>query len=164
VITSLEIDSPDLMNVGDLWGRGWSLIPLRYRGKRPACGSGRPTKRLPIFEELEQWFGPSPDYNIGIVTGTVSGIFVLDCDSPEAMAWAGEHLPPCEMRVRTARGVHLYYPYSGDHLERLRSVVRGICFTPILRDSLLRALGPSLKAAPKTVCAWHPFDNDTVEV
>ena len=38
-------------------------------------------KRLPTFEELEHWFLPAPTANVGIVTGMVSGIFVLDCDS-----------------------------------------------------------------------------------
>ncbi len=115
----VEIDRPDLMNVGDLWGRGWSVIPLRPRDKRPSLASWAPyQKRLPTFEELEQWFLTAPTANVGIVTGIVSGIFVLDCDSPEAMAWAEEHLPPCGMRVRTAKGLHLYYPYSGDRLAK----------------------------------------------
>jgi hypothetical protein len=38
----LEIDRPDLMNVGDLWGRGWSVISLRPRDKRPALRSWAP--------------------------------------------------------------------------------------------------------------------------
>jgi putative DNA primase/helicase len=115
----VDIDRPDLMNVGDLWGRGWSVIPLRPRDKRPALPSWTPyQKRQPAFEELEQWFWAAPTANVGIVTGKVSGIFVIDCDSTEAIAWASEHLPPCEMRVRTAKGVHLYYPYSGDRPAR----------------------------------------------
>jgi putative DNA primase/helicase len=118
-VASLDSGRPDLMNVGDLWGRGWSVIPLRSRDKRPALPSWTAyQKRLPAFEELELWFGLAPGYNVGVVTGTVSGIFVIDADSPAALAWAHEHLPPCEMRVRTAKGVHLYYPYSGDRPAR----------------------------------------------
>jgi len=110
----LEIDRPDLLNVGDLWGRGWSVIPLRPRDKRPALRSWAPyQERLATFDELEQWFLSAPTANIGVVTGKVSGIFVVDCDSPAAIAWATEHLPPCEMRVRTAKGLHLYFPYTG---------------------------------------------------
>jgi hypothetical protein len=112
--TRLEIDRPDLMNVGDLWGRGWSVIPLRPRDKRPAIPSWKVyQQRLPTLDELEEWFWTNPEGNVGIVTGSVSGIFVVDCDSPAAIAWAAEHLPPCEMRVRTAKGLHLYFPYTG---------------------------------------------------
>jgi hypothetical protein len=27
---------PDLLNIGDLMARGWSIIPLQYRSKVPA--------------------------------------------------------------------------------------------------------------------------------
>jgi len=117
----LPID-PYLYNIGDLWGRGWSIIPLRERDKRPAIPWTPYQRRTPTPDELDQWFVRPERMNVGIVTGRVSGIFVVDADSPAALAWADEHLPPCDLRVRTAKGIHLYFPYSGD--KPIRNKVR----------------------------------------
>ena len=51
--------------------------------------------------------------NIGIVTGAVSNLIVIDCDNSEAMAWADVHLPATPWRVRTARGEHRGYRHPG---------------------------------------------------
>jgi hypothetical protein len=104
---------PDLLNIGDLLARNWSIFPLKPRSKLPAVRSWLEYQRRHLnFDELEQWFS-TPDYNVAVVTGRISGIFVVDLDSPAAIAWATEHLPPYDLRVRTARGLHCYYPYSG---------------------------------------------------
>jgi hypothetical protein len=108
---------PDLLNVGDLFARGWSVIPLKPHSKIPAVKWEPYQRRLATLEELEKWF-TAPGFNVGIVTGGISKIFVVDADTPAAMAWAEEHLPPCDLRVRTAAGCHLYFPYSGDRPMR----------------------------------------------
>lgn len=119
----LPIDRPDLANIGDLWGRGWSIFPLHHGTKRPALPSWLAYQhRTPTFEELERWFGSADPFNVAVVTGKVSGIFVIDVDSAAALAWVEECFPPCDMRVRTGKGVHLYFPYSGD--RPLRNKVR----------------------------------------
>jgi putative DNA primase/helicase len=123
--TSLPGCRPDLLNVGDLWARGWSLIPLKPRDKSPAIPSWTAYQHRPAsYDQLETWFAPPRGWNVGVVTGRVSGIFVIDCDSPDALQWAEEHLPPCDLRVRTAKGVHLYLPYSGDRPMRNKVRVR----------------------------------------
>jgi hypothetical protein len=110
---ALRVD-PYFYNLGDLLQRGWSLIPLKPREEVPAIKSWLEyQRRPPTFDELETWFERGR-CNVGIVTGKVSGIFVIDADSPAALAWCNANLPPCELRVRTAKGQHLYYPYSGD--------------------------------------------------
>ena len=75
---------PDLLSIGYLMARGWSIIPLRARSKVPAVKWEPYQRRLATLEELETWF-TRPGSNVGIVTGTISGIFVVDCDSPEAL-------------------------------------------------------------------------------
>lgn len=114
----------DLLNIGDLWARGWSLIPLRPRDKRPAIKSWTEYQKRPAgYDQIEQWFAGNAGYNVGIVTGSVSEIFVVDCDSPAALTWAADHLPPCEMKVQTAKGLHLYFPFSGDQPMRNKARV-----------------------------------------
>lgn len=114
----------DLANAGEFLMRGWSVFPLRNRDKRPAIRSWVEYQhRPPTYDELEQWFTGAVR-NVAIVTGKVSGLFVVDADSPAALAWAAEHLPPTEMRVRTAKGCHLFYPYSGERPMRNKCRVR----------------------------------------
>lgn len=120
----LPIDRPDLANIGDLWGRGWSVIPLEYGGKKPAITSWLEYQKRPAtYAELEPWFG-ARRRNVGVVTGHVSGIFVLDADTPEAIVWAHENLPISDMRVRTANGVHLYYPMSADSTMKNKTRIK----------------------------------------
>ena len=55
----------------------------------------------------ERW----PDANLGIATGPVSGLVVVDVDGPEgeaALRKLGLALPPT-LEVQTGRGRHLYY-------------------------------------------------------
>lgn len=124
-LASERSEAEYLANIGDLWGRGWSVIPLEPRGKRPVLASWLEYQTRPAtFAELENWFGGTQRFNIGIVTGHVSGIFVLDADTPEALDWTRDHMPVTEMRVRTARGVHLYYPLSVDARIRNKTKIR----------------------------------------
>ena len=115
---------PDLPSLGDLMARGWSIFPLKPRSKVPAVRSwAKYQHRLATVDELEQWF-TTPGFNVAIVTGRLSGIFVIDVDSPDAIEWATQNPPPCELRVRTAKGLHLYYPHSGDFAWRNKVRVR----------------------------------------
>jgi hypothetical protein len=121
--TSLPDCRPDLLNIGDLMARGWSIFPLNPRSKRPAVKWEPFQHRPATLDEIETWF-TKPGYNVGIVTGRISRIFVIDLDSAAAVAWAEEHLPPCDLKVRTAKGVHHYYPYSGDRPMRNKCRVK----------------------------------------
>lgn len=107
--------SDDLLErVGDLWGRGFSVIPIVERGKKPAIPWADYQRRLATMDELNDWFGNGRAHNIGIVTGAVSGIVAIDCDSPQAIAWADAHLPATPMRTRTGRGgEHRIYRHPG---------------------------------------------------
>ncbi|NIM99435.1 MAG: hypothetical protein GTO24_15605, partial [candidate division Zixibacteria bacterium] len=93
--------------------RGFSVIPLRPRDKRPALDSWTDfQKRKPTEEELSAWFGGNGSRaNIGIVTGWISGIVVLDLDSQEALKFAEENNFPATPRARTGKGYHCYYGY-----------------------------------------------------
>lgn len=90
---------------------GFSIIPLQQRSKKPALPSWREfQKRLPTEKELEAWFGNGDKYNIGILTGSISGIAALDADSAEAVEWCEGNLPRTPT-VQTARGRHYYFKF-----------------------------------------------------
>lgn len=97
----------------DLADRGFSIIPILFRGKRPAVEWKQYQEEPPSPVELESWFGNGQQFNVGIVTGAVSGVVVVDLDSEEAIAWADEHLPPSPMVTRTSKGEHWFYGHPG---------------------------------------------------
>ena len=61
----------------------WCVFPLR--GKLPAIAGGRGClDALNTPEVVRDWWLQMPDANIGIATGSRSGIVVIDLDGPEA--------------------------------------------------------------------------------
>ncbi len=93
--------------------KGFSVIPLKIKDKRPAIDSWKEfQERRPSEEEIVQWFGNGTSNNIGIVTGKISGITVIDFDSPEAIQFAKDHRFPETPMVKTGKGYHGYFGYK----------------------------------------------------
>ncbi len=90
---------------------GFSIIPLEPKGKRPIIKWQEFQKRKPTKAEILEWF-EHRENNIGIVTGSISGITVLDCDSTEAEALARKMGLPTTLTVKTGRGRHFYFKYE----------------------------------------------------
>lgn len=89
--------------------RGISIIPLQPRSKKPALKSWKEYQhRLPTEDEVSAWFDEDPQRNLGIVTGTVSGLAVVDFDAAEAVTMAKERGFPSCPTVKTAKGYHAY--------------------------------------------------------
>jgi hypothetical protein len=65
---------------GDYLRRGWSVIPLQPGSKLPQLRWEQYQQQRADPEALARWVRRWPRLNIGIVTGTVSGLVVLDVD------------------------------------------------------------------------------------
>lgn len=107
--------------------RGWSVIPLHIvrdgvcscgnvecatPGKHPRIRWSEFQSRRPKEREVLEWFTRLfPNSNIGMVTGTISGISVIDCDGPVGIESLGKlKLPDNTLKVRSGGGgLHLYY-------------------------------------------------------
>jgi hypothetical protein len=107
--------------------RGWSVLPLW--GKRPALDSWKELQsRLPTSAELKNWFAdparlPS---GIGVVTGKLSGLVVVDCDSPADAAFWRDRFPGSPLVVATGGGgEHVYYAMPDEVEIRNRAGVLG---------------------------------------
>lgn len=98
-----------LARARDLVKHGYSVIPAK--GKIPAIPWNELRTRLPTDEELVTWFGDGTQYNIAIVTGKLSGVIVIDCDTPEAVAMVKASGLNTAM-VQTGKGVHFYCRYK----------------------------------------------------
>lgn len=98
----------------ELLGRGWALFPCVCMEKRPATRHGF-LDASKDESQIIKWFGTG-DKNIGVRTGTESGIVVVDDDKYkgtnmiELILLLGE-LPPTYAVKTRAGGYHFYYKY-----------------------------------------------------
>lgn len=109
--------------VSDYKLRGFSFIPLytalpehlkdqpHLWGKVPSVPWKKYQTECPSEYERHTWF-VSGEINVGIVTGELSGIVVLDIDSEEAYELALKNGLPETPTVKTGRGYHLYYKFK----------------------------------------------------
>ncbi len=89
--------------------RGWLLTPLR--GKRPYL-KGWQAAPAPDLSTVEKWARVG---NVGLRTGSASGVIVIDDDTADGSGLAGLSLPPT-ITVLTGSGkrhAYLRYPEGG---------------------------------------------------
>lgn len=117
----------------DYLRRGWSVIPVVERGKRPAIAWKAYQSRCVSEETLHDWFRRSADYNVAIVTGALSGLVVLDVDprhggDASLRALEQEHgdLPPSIESVTGGGGRHVYFAHPGGTIHNRVNIEPGI--------------------------------------
>ncbi len=91
--------------------RGWNAFALPPRSKTPDTQWRRWQTDRSTLEDHARW--KSEGCNAAIVTGQISGLIVLDCDTPEAVAEAERLGTNDAPRVKTARGAHFYFRHPG---------------------------------------------------
>jgi hypothetical protein len=52
--------------------------------------------------------------NLAVVTGAISGVVVIDTDSPDALRWITKRFPYTPWQTETPRGFHLWYRHPAD--------------------------------------------------
>lgn len=102
--------------------RGWCVFPLKPGGKTPRTRRGF-KEATTDREQITEWWNAYRSANIGMATGAVSGVVVLDVDTkkgqPGLQSLAeleAEHGPMATLRARTpSGGLHLFFraPASG---------------------------------------------------
>lgn len=145
---------------------GFSVIPMSD-DKRPMVAWKEFQELRPSVDIIASW----PRKNLGIVTGGISNIVVVDCESRDDAKWFWENRGKTGAVVETRRGIHLYFQHPG---ERVRNTVRvegrydvrgdgGYVLAPPSRFSggEYRWLkGPELSChLPKFQMAWRPETN-----
>lgn len=89
--------------------QGIKIFPLRPREKTPLTKHGY-KDATSDESQIQTWWVQWPDANIGLATGRVSGLVVIDVDGPQGEE-SLKSLPPmpATWEVSTGRGRHLYY-------------------------------------------------------
>lgn len=93
--------------------RGWSVIPISPRSKKALIKWRDFARRLPTEDEVRAWWSEFPNASVGIVTGKVSNLVVVDVDPDrggDADEW--QRQAPSGVRASTPRGgAHFYYTH-----------------------------------------------------
>ncbi|HEV8339584.1 MAG TPA: bifunctional DNA primase/polymerase [bacterium] len=78
--------------------------------------------RLPTETEIRRWWTQWPGANIGLVTGKISRVVVVDADSPEAIALIERWAEGAAPKVETGRGRHYYFTYPEGEAVRSEDI------------------------------------------
>lgn len=113
--------------------RGWSVLPLQPGEKRPLIRWEK-LQETPAGEaEIRRWFASWPDANLGIVTGAVSGLIVLDIDpkhggddSLRRLEALHGPLSATVAAVTGGGGRHLYFAHPGGVVRNRAGLAQGI--------------------------------------
>ena len=107
--------------------QGFSVIPLKPKDKEALhewkqYQEGKATKA-----QIKSWWEKWPHANIGIVTGEVSGIVVIDCDSKNACESFAKTYPEstATLQVKTGKGKHFYFKWAPGIRNKAGSTVLG---------------------------------------
>lgn len=90
---------------------GWCLVPVVKGEKRPAVNWKEYQDRKPTNEELQRWFS-DPEVGVGLVTGKISGVTVIDEDSYKKNGDTSLNLSSPLVVNTGSGGRHLYFKYK----------------------------------------------------
>ena len=96
--------------------RGWSVIPVETRGKVPLVKWQEYQTHRATESDVRAWWERWPNANVGIVTGAISGLLVLDLDGQDAIASIKKVAPEWTIRTpaaKTGKGSHIYFTHPG---------------------------------------------------
>lgn len=123
---------------------GWSIIPLERGSKKAHVKWKKYQTERATPEVLEQWWKQWPEANVGIITGAVSGIIVLDVDSAEGFAEIEQRGGiPETLSVVTSKGRHYYFEHPGGTVGNFARKIPGC---DLRGDGGLVAAPPSIHA------------------
>lgn len=96
---------------------GWSILPVRAGSKCPAMAAWEEYQKRPVdLKTLQGWFKALPGLGVGLVTGRVSGVVVIDmeADCPTPLQEVLKAYPTDRIARTGGGGYHLYYRYPDD--------------------------------------------------
>jgi len=113
--------------------RGWSVVPVAPRAKRPIVRWEPFQHKTPSKVQLRRWFERWPDANLAVVTGGVSGLVVVDIDprhggdqSVNALETRHGQLPQTVESFTGGGGRHIYFAHPGREVRNQVGLAPGI--------------------------------------
>jgi hypothetical protein len=109
------------------------VIPIERHAKRPLVAWLEFQSRLASTREVEGWFAHWPEVNVGIVTGRVSGLVVIDVDAGHGgesslirLESAHGTLPASVEALTGGGGRHLYFAHPGGRVGNWVGLFSGV--------------------------------------
>jgi hypothetical protein len=148
---------------------GWPIFPVpigtKASHKSAEHSNGQPWGSTTDADEIRRNFKRWPNANVGVVTGEVSGIFVVETDTAEGHGEGvdgaaelakleAEHgaLPPTREAISPSGSVHRYYRHPGPGIKVVsRKIVDGV---DCKGDGGMVIAPPSVKPG-KGVYSWR---------
>lgn len=132
----VENDTPQAVDAALRYlERGWAVVPITPAGKAPLVAWEAYQHRLPEAADVRHWYKRWPEAGVGIVTGPISRLAVLDIDprhggEKSLRDWeerAGP-LPPTLEAVTGGGGRHLYFTSTSAKLRNRAALLPGVDF------------------------------------
>ena len=132
----------DLLDIADYFQ---SPEPPEWLREEGGVHTGRPWLSN-SYKARRHW--PKPvQLDIGVVTGGLSGIVVVDCDTAEARDYAASiGLTATPMVVQTSKGWHYWFSHTGEEVRNAAS--KGIAGLDLRGD------GGQVRVPPSTGLKW----------
>jgi hypothetical protein len=103
--------NPNLAEALKCLEKRWSIIPIEPKGKKPLIPWVKYQTELASREVVEGWWRQWPEANVGIVTGKISNLVVIDIDIPGKEDQILEIAPTGRIAQTGSGGKHLFYQY-----------------------------------------------------
>lgn len=140
--------------------RGWSVIPISPKTKRPLVKWAKYQDKIATKAQIKKWWKENPNANIAIVTGRLSDLVVIDVDTAKggSVQEISRHYPTPFVARTGGGGYHLFYTYPDGHDIRNSVGEDGVD---------VRATGGYVVAAPSIHSSgkryeWISGDDDAV--
>jgi RecA-family ATPase len=108
---------------------GFCILPVSPNDKKPLLTSWtRFTKEKPTEEMITNWFTALKPVGVGMVTGSISGVIVVDIDTKSGLDYMDiTNKYPTEIISRTpSGGFHLFYRHPGFEVRNRVDVIKGV--------------------------------------
>ena len=115
---------------------GWAVFPCSQKTKKPLTPHGcKDAKKT--AGPIKAWWKKYPDASIGVATGSISNLLVIDLDVDEEKGldgvhemtlWEREHgdLPDTAKVITGRGGTHLYFTFDGLDQKNRAGILEGI--------------------------------------
>lgn len=109
--------------------QGISVVAADPKTKRPLFKWSDFQKTLPTEAQVKTMFQKFPDAMVSIITGELSHIMVIDCDSPEAIKQVEDTLPDsfeATIALSPRGGKHFYFTCANGRWQTKSAVLKNI--------------------------------------
>lgn len=89
--------------------RGWSVLPINPENKHPLSTWKHLAEERPDTTQLMEWLAHWPDMHLGVISGSISSLLILDADRDVGVAEVEERGIPRTPTVTSPRGGRHYY-------------------------------------------------------